>query len=105
MGGEGEVLPPPLVQLAASQDNADDILCEARFTLYPIVADLETFWGKFPAKYDDIQPEFGAKVRGMQNRIPKQTWVAAHNRRRATELKHWSDLNYHTFKQEKVQLG
>ena len=104
MGGEKEQMPPPLVTMEASENNSMDKLCAARFKLYPIVAELETFWENVQPKYVSIQPEFGAKVRGMLNRVPRQTWVAAHDRRRATELKHWSSLNYHSFKQELVKF-
>ena len=96
------MIPPPLVKLPATEDNANDKLCDARFTLYPIISDLQAAWSRLPAKFDMIQPEFGAEARGMQHRVPKHTWVSAHDRRRATELKHWSSLNYFAHKQEKV---
>ena len=103
MGGSGDTIPPPVVKLAESEDNAVDKLCAARFELYPITADLVEFWGREKAKYEVIQPEFGARVRGVLNRVPKLTWEAAHDRRRATELKHWSSQNYHLFKQDPVR--
>lgn len=103
MGAEGDFVPPPLVKLEAAEDNAVDKLCPARFELYPIVSDPETYWSKLKAKYEVIQPEFGAEIRGMLHRVPKQTWVGAHDRRRATQLMHWSSLNYHSFKQDMVR--
>ena len=105
MGGETEQLPPPLVKLEADEDNSVDKLCAARWGLYPVIADPETFWGKLQPKYAVIQPEFGAKVRGVQNRVPRSTWIAAHDRRRSTEMKHWSSINYHSFRQDAVRVG
>ena len=102
MGGEEELLPPPLVKLGATEDNCMDKICDARLLLYPIVGDQADYWGRLPPKYDVIQPEFGAKLRGVQNRVPRATWVAAHDRRRATELKHWSAQNIHAYKQDTV---
>ena len=102
MGGEGNEVPPPLVKLEAGEDNAMDKLCLARFELYPVVAEPLVYWGKLKAKYDVILPEFGSEIRGMLHKVPKKTWASAHDRRRATELKHWCSLNYHNFKQEVV---
>ena len=102
MGNETEASPPPLVNLPAAVDNSVDKLCDARFSLYPIVSDMAGCWGRLPQKLEPIQPEFGAKLRGMLTRVPRDTWDSAHDRRRATELKHWSSLNYHAFKQDEV---
>ena len=104
MGGDENQQPPPTVKLEATEDDCVTKICDARVKLYPIVADLDVFWGQLPVKHEVIQPEFGAKVRGIQNRVPVYTWGAAHDRRRATELKHWSSLNVHTFKQEQVNI-
>ena len=102
MGGDEDQQPPALVKLEATEDNCKDKICDARLMLYPIVADLDEVWGRIPAKHESMQPEFGAKARGVVKRVPIQTWYAAHDRRRATELKHWSSLNVHNFKQEEV---
>ena len=104
MGGDENQQPPSTVKLEATEDDCVTKICDARVKLYPIVADLDVFWGQLPVKHEVIQPEFGAKVRGIQNRVPVYTWGAAHDRRRATELKHWSSLNVHTFKQEQVNI-
>ena len=105
VGGEGEVVMPPLVKLEATEDNADDIICDARLLLYPIVGDLEKVWARLPVKFDTIQPEFGAEVRGMLHQVPKKTWEGAPDRRRATELRHWSSQNYHIHRQDQVMEG
>ena len=48
-----------------------------------------------------VTGEFGAKLRGMVNRVPKETWEGAHIRARSWELKHWSSQNAYSHKQDK----
>ena len=91
----------PMVVIPEAEDDAFGKFSEARWRYPPMSEPALEWWKHVKVKYDMVIPEFGAKIRGMINRVPRLTWEGAHNRRYSWELKHWSSLNAYAHKNEK----
>ena len=69
----------PMLSFSAGDDDCYVMFNEARWMHFPI-SEPSVWWKFLPLKWKVTTPEFGAKRRGMVNRIPKETWEGAHNR-------------------------
>ena len=91
----------PLVVIPEAEDDAMTKFSGGRWP-YPPVSDPVEWWKYLPVRWKVVIAEFGSKTRGMINRVPKETWIGAHDRGRCWELKHWSSTNTHSYKNEKT---
>ena len=69
----------PLTSFPAEDDDSYSTFCLARWAHYP-VSDPPEWWKLLPLRWKVVTAEFGSKLRGMSNRIPKTTWIGAHDR-------------------------
>ena len=69
----------PLQMVPAGQDDSRAFFCDGRWLHYP-TSDPEVWWARIPVAWPVITSEFGSKLRGMVNRVPKKTRIGAHNR-------------------------
>ena len=75
----------PLTKFEACEDDSFSVFAPPRWTHFPRSEPIE--WWKFlPLKWPVVTQEFGSKLRGMVNRVSKETWIGAHDRCRAWEL-------------------
>ena len=66
------------VFVEASEDDSFSVFSDGRWTHAP-TSDPKVWWPKIPLSWP-VTAEFGSKVLGMVNRVPKLTWEGAHNR-------------------------
>ena len=87
--------------IAAGRDDASVFFCDGRWLHHP-TSDPGVWWANIPVEWPVVTGQFGDKLRGMVNRVPKETWEGAHSRARSWELKHWSSQNAYCHKQDKA---
>ena len=64
-------------------------------------SETEKWWEHVPLSWEVTTVEYGSRERGIVNRIPKETWRNAHNRRWSGQLHFWSSKNAHVHRLEK----
>ena len=72
----------PITEIPGGMDDATTVFCRGRWTRLPIKM-TAAIWANIPVEWPEKVPEWGANERGMQNRIPRETWVS-----RSDELMH-----------------
>ena len=90
----------PIEFVDGGEDDSTNLFCPGRWRRFP-VGPIRKWWKFVPLQWSVIVPEFGYEERGMNNRIPRETWEGAHDRTRWWELKFWGSVNANNYMRER----
>ena len=85
------------VDVKAGQDNAFDVLHDARF-LRPVTCPPAKYYDRVAISWEPKVPEFAQEWLGTSCQIPKKTFLSCQDRGIALQPKHFCEKNYHVDK-------